>query len=104
MVVGGDADHVHAIFRLGKQVAPCDAVRVTKAGSSRWVHETFGDLADFTWQNGYGMFPVSMGGLEQAKAYVLHQEVHHREMSFQEEYRGFLQRHGVAYDERYVWD
>ena len=47
---------------------------------------------------------MSMGGLEQAKAYVLHQEVHHREMSFQEEYRGFLQRHGVAYDERYVWD
>jgi putative transposase len=104
MVVGGTADHVHAIFRLGKQIAPCDAVRLAKGGSSRWVHETFGDLADFAWQNGYGMFPVSAKGLELAKAYVLNQAEHHREVPFQEEYRDFLRRHNVVYDERYVWD
>jgi REP element-mobilizing transposase RayT len=31
------------------------------------------------------------------------QEEHHRVRSFQEEYLGFLERHGIAYDECYVW-
>jgi REP element-mobilizing transposase RayT len=104
VVVGGTDDHVHAIFRLGKQIAPYEVVRLAKAGSSRWVHETFVELRDFAWQSGYGMFPVSAQGLDGAKAYVLNQVEHHRERPFQEEYLGFLRRHGIQYDERYVWD
>jgi hypothetical protein len=29
---------------------------------------------------------------------------HHRKVSFQDEFRTFLQRYGIEYDERYVWD
>ena len=36
--------------------------------------------------------------------YVENQEEHHRSRTFQEEYREFLRKHGVEYDERYVWD
>jgi len=36
--------------------------------------------------------------------YVEGQEDHHRTVTFQEEYREFLKRHGIAFDERYVWD
>ena len=104
MAIGGTSDHIHAILRLGKQVAPCDAVRLAKAGSSRWVHENFGDITNFAWQSGYGMFPISAQGLEGARAYVLNQIEHHRERPFQEEYLDFLRKHGIAYDERYVWD
>jgi putative transposase len=37
-------------------------------------------------------------------AYIERQEEHHRMVSFQEEYRKFLQEYRVEYDERYVWD
>ncbi|MGE5530522.1 MAG: IS200/IS605 family transposase [Bacteroidota bacterium] len=104
IAIGGTMDHVHTIFRLGKQIAPCEVVRLAKAGSSRWVHETFPELRDFGWQSGYGMFPVSAQGLEGAKAYVVNQAENHRERPFQEEYLDFLRRHGVSYGERYVWD
>jgi hypothetical protein len=36
--------------------------------------------------------------------YIANQAEHHRVKSFQEEYRAFLAKHGVAFDERYVWD
>ena len=39
-----------------------------------------------------------------ATNYVDGQKEHHREMTFQEEFRRFLHKYGVEYDERYVWD
>jgi len=42
--------------------------------------------------------------VEAVAEYIDHQEEHHRTLSFQEEYRKFLQTYGVEYDERYVWD
>ena len=36
--------------------------------------------------------------------YITHQESHHHVVSFQEEFRKLLHAHGIAYDERYVWD
>ena len=58
----------------------------------------------FAWQVGYGAFTVSKSQLGHVLAYVDNQEEHHRRRSFQEEYRAMLDRHGIAYDERYLWD
>ena len=32
------------------------------------------------------------------------QEEHHAKTTFQDEFRAFLERHRVPFDERYVWD
>jgi hypothetical protein len=61
-------------------------------------------FADFHWQAGYGAFSVSQSAVDEVRAYVSNQREHHRQMSFQEEYRALLQRHGIAFDEKYVWD
>jgi putative transposase len=47
---------------------------------------------------------VSPSQLDALLEYVETQEEHHRSRTFQEEYREFLRKHGVEYDERYVWD
>jgi hypothetical protein len=36
--------------------------------------------------------------------YIQHQREHHRTRTFQDEYLELLQKHGVDYDERYLWD
>jgi len=36
-------------------------------------------------------------------AYIKNQREHHRKKSFQEEYRELLEKHGIEYDELYVW-
>ena len=62
------------------------------------------DMGSFHWQNGYGVFSVSPSNVEQVKTYIANQEEHHRKRTFQEEFRLMLERHGIEYDERYVWD
>jgi REP element-mobilizing transposase RayT len=104
VAVGGMPDHVHLLVSLGRQACVADLVRDVKANSSRWVHETFPDRSAFAWQNGYGAFGVSASILEQVRGYIANQADHHRTVSFQDEFRDFLRRHGIEWDERYVWD
>jgi len=102
LAVGGTADHVHLLVGLRATHRVADVLREVKGASSRWVHETVG-VAGFSWQDGYGAFSVSPEHLPEVRRYIGAQEEHHRTITFQEEYRSFLQRHGVEYDERYLW-
>jgi REP element-mobilizing transposase RayT len=102
LAVGGMPDHVHLLISLSRQTSIAELMRIVKAGSSKWMHEQ-GHL-DFQWQTGYGAFSVSHSNLDSVRAYIANQVEHHRKMSFQEEYLLFLQKHNVAYDERYLWD
>ena len=104
LIIGGVEDHVHALFVLGRTCAPAEVVKEIKRGSSLWVKQVHGDQLDFAWQNGYGMFSIGYSQLEQVRDYISHQEKHHLRLSFQDEFRLFLKRYAVAYDERYVWD
>ncbi len=100
--VGGVADHVHLLFVLAKTLPLCEAVREVKQGSSKWAKEKI--HPDFYWQTGYGAFSVSRSNEEQVEAYIADQETHHTTRTFQDEFRGFLRKHGLEWDEQYVWD
>jgi REP element-mobilizing transposase RayT len=103
LAAGGVADHVHLLISFGREWCVADMVRDVKATSSRWLHETF-DRRHFAWQAGYGAFSVSYSGLDAVKRYLARQEEHHKQRTFQDEYREFLRRHNIEFDERYVWD
>jgi len=75
-----------------------------KGGASVWVHETFPEIQNFAWQEGYGAFSVSISHLDETIAYIENQKEHHRNKSFQEEYLAFLKKYGIDYDEKYLWD
>jgi hypothetical protein len=79
-------------------------LRHLKANASRWVHETYPDRQAFAWQRGYAAFGVSRSNVDDVRRYIADQEEHHKTVSFQDEYRAFLRKHGVEFDERYVWD
>ena len=104
LAIGGMPDHVHLLATLGRELWVAKLVREVKARSSRWVHETFPDRAAFGWQAGYGAFTVSASLVERVKDYIARQEEHHRHRTFQDEYLAFLRRHGLTWDDRYVWD
>jgi putative transposase len=102
--VGGVSDHVHALFRLSKNIALAKIVEEVKTSSSKWLKTQARNLANFHWQSGYGAFSVSSADVEEVAEYITQQESHHRVVSFQEEFRKLLDGHGIAYDERYAWD
>ena len=101
--VGGHADHIHALVMAPPALSPSQAAQFLKGDSSKWVHEEFTALRNFAWQDGYGAFTVSKSNLAEVIRYIQHQHEHHRKRMFQEEYMNFLRKHGVEYDERYVW-
>ena len=102
--LGGTGDHVHVLCLLSKNMALAKLVEEFKTGSSRWLKTNGPEFEPFYWQSGYGAFSVSESGLEAATRYIERQEEHHRVMSFQDEYRKLLEKYGIPYDERFVWD
>lgn len=102
--VGGVADHVHALFVLSKNSSIAQIVYEVKRGSSKWIKTQGEEFKKFHWQSGYGAFSVSQSHVEQVRRYVLKREQHHRKVSFEDEYREFLRRYEVEFDEQYVWD
>ena len=80
------------------------AVQLIKGGSSKWIHETFPEHRLFSWQEKYGAFSVSVSLLDDVIEYIRNQEKHHHKMTFQEEFRELLRRHGIEWNEIYVWD
>jgi putative transposase len=102
--IGGVEDHVHVLLGAPATLAPSKIAQLIKGGSSGWVHHTFPALRAFAWQDGYGAFTVSQSHVADVIAYIQGQRVHHHARTFQQEYLALLRKHGIEYDERYVWD
>ena len=100
---GGVADHVHILYALGRTISQADLVEEVKKSSSKWM-KSEGGVPGFTWQAGYGAFSIGESQADAVIRYIQNQEEHHRRLTFQEEFRKFLERYKVTYDERYVWD
>lgn len=102
--VGGYTDHIHMLFMLSQKVALMKLVEEVKSHSSKWVKTKGEEYRNFYWQDGYGAFSVNPRQVDRVIAYIANQKEHHVKKTFQDEYRGFLKRYNVDYDERYVWD
>lgn len=104
IIIGGVEDHVHTLFSLSKNHALKKIVEEVKKGSSKWMKSDGTRNQEFYWQGGYAAFSVSQSNVEEVKSYIAHQVQHHKKMTFQDEVRELFRRHGIEYDERYVWD
>ena len=102
--IGGVADHVHVLVRFGRTISVAELVREMKRGSTVWLRDADDAMSSFEWQAGYGAFSVSVSRLDDVVAYIAHQDEHHRVVTFQQELRAFFDKHGIAFDERFVWD
>ncbi len=75
-----------------------------KGASSKWMKTGNTGQENFYWQDGYGAFSVRPSDTDKVINYIANQRAHHQKMTFQQEYRAFLKKYQVEYDERYVWD
>ncbi len=101
--VGGVADHVHLAVRMKSDVDVADIVEKIKAKSSGWVKKIDPSLRWFAWQRGYGAFSVSPHFRPELIDYIDTQKEHHKTESFQEEFRKFLEKYEIEYNEEHVW-
>lgn len=102
--VGGHKDHVHIVCLLSRKVAQMKLVEEVKKKSSKWIKTVNERYSQFYWQDGYGIFSVNPSEKEVVVEYIKNQEEHHKTKSFKDEFRAFLKKYNVPYDEKYVWD
>ena len=104
VAINGMEDHVHLLVSLPPTISVSDALGFIKTNSSKWVHQKWPRRSSFAWQLGYGAFGVSKSNIPEVEDYIRRQEKHHRKLTYKEEFLAFLRKHGIDYDERYVWD
>jgi putative transposase len=97
LAVGGMRDHLHVLLSLLPTFPVSKAVQLVKAGSSKWIHEQ--GVRPFAWQVGYGAFTIGVSQIPGTVDYILNQERHHAKKSFAEEWKIFLERHGLTEEE-----
>ena len=101
---GGKSDHLHLMSSVDKKVSLSEFVNRIKSSSSCWIHKRIPGMKGFSWQRGYASFSASQSNVESVISYIQNQDKHHARYGFQEELLGLLQRHGLKYDERYLWN
>lgn len=104
IMIGGHDDHVHMLLGLSRTETVAKMMENTKVASSKWLKTTGANRRDFSWQRGYGAFGVSYSSVDSAIAYIANQEEHHKNESFQDEYRRLMNENGIVIDEQYCWD
>ena len=104
VIVGGPDDHVHILCLLSRNHSISKVIAEIKRNSTKWIKTKGADYKEFSWQNGYGVFSVGKSMVDKTIKYIKNQKEHHAEVDFKGEMIGFLKKHGVAYDEKYLWD
>lgn len=102
--IGGTEDHVHILVSLPRSLSLSKLVEEIKKGSSKWIKTKGEHHRLFAWQNGYGAFSIGESNYDVLKRYIQNQVEHHKNVSFQDEFRAFLKKYRISFDEKYVWD
>ena len=93
---------LHLLVSFPSTITIAKAIQYLKGGSSRWIHETFGNMKDFAWQEGYGAFTIGVSQIDGTIKYITNQEDHHRKKTFREEFIDLLNYHGIEFEEKYL--
>jgi putative transposase len=104
IAIDGTQNHVHILCIQSRNYSVAKLIEEVKKSSSKWIKTRGSEYRNFRWQSGYGAFSISQSHIEKVKDYINNQSEHHKKKSFIEEFRGFLKRYKIPFDERYVWD
>jgi REP element-mobilizing transposase RayT len=100
LIVGGVEDHIHILLSIPSTLSVAKSIQLLKGNSSKWIHDAFKEHLEFEWQEGYGAFSIGVSGVAETTKYIQGQAAHHRKMTFKEELKVFLKKHGMEYVEQ----
>lgn len=103
LAINGMPDHIHIFFGMRPVQSLSELMQDIKGSSSKWINEKRFTKHKFEWQEGYGAFSYSKSQVADVVKYIENQETHHKKESFLEEYKNFLQKFEINFDDRYIF-
>jgi putative transposase len=104
LAANGMPDHIHLLISMHATASKAQLANALKSVSSKWIHQNIDGQRDFRWQKDYASFSVSLSQKPRVNRYIKNQHQHHQKLDFKSEYLELLTRHGIEFDERYLWD
>lgn len=103
LAINGMPDHIHILVGIKPSISISDLVRDIKANSSRFINEQGWSKFRFNWQEGFGAFSYGKSQVDNVIKYIQNQEKHHETTTFRKEYKEFLKKFDVSFDEKYIF-
>ncbi|MDI1241365.1 MAG: IS200/IS605 family transposase [bacterium] len=92
--INGYLDHVHCLISLATDQTLKEIMQLIKGESSFWINKNNLTKTKFAWQDEYFVVSVSEDTLPSVRRYIANQEEHHKTVSFDDEFEGFLKTAG----------
>ena len=102
--VGGVDDHIHIVTHIHQTIAVATLVKDIKLATHDFLRDEGLCRGFAAWQRGYAALSYHVSAVEDLKAYVRNQELHHadRASDYKRELMALLDEHKVLYDENYL--
>lgn len=104
IIVNGVSNHVHIFLGLNPSKSISDTVHDIKRSSTLFINKEKLCKGTFAVQEGYGGFSYGRSQIDELYQYILHQEEHHKKVTFRDEYLQFLKKFEIDYDERFLFN
>jgi putative transposase len=95
--INGYQEHAHCLISLGKEQTISKVAQLIKGESSYWINQHNLTSEKFVWQDDYWIVGVSESHLESVRKYILNQEIHHSNQSFESEINNFMEKYGWSF-------
>jgi REP element-mobilizing transposase RayT len=96
-------DHIHIFAGMRPHQSISSLIQNGKTESSKWIKTQGFCTKPFAWQEGYGAFSYSKRQVPDVVRYIINQEIHHKKITFLDEYRKFLTLFEIDWDEKYIF-
>ncbi len=91
--INGHSDHLHCLLGLHSELSISKTLQLMKGESAYWINDQKLTKSKFEWANEYFAVSVNANRLEQVRWYIEGQELHHKKITFQEEYEEFIKEY-----------
>ena len=102
MAINGVANYIHLMIGMKPSCRLSDLVKEIKFSSGGFINDKKFLKKQFCWQDGYGAFSYSKSAINDVINYIKNQKEHHRKTTFEAEYREFLKKFDIEYQEKYL--
>jgi len=86
-------EHMHFLVSRSPDISETELATIIAESSESFINTNKLVKGNFRWQKSASAFSVSKSNVDQVCKYILNQPLHHKKVSFKDEYEKFLQHY-----------